>query len=96
MRTACAARRATVPPTTALRLPPVPAPKGAAAVSPWMSTTSSMSTPRWSATTWIIVVSRLWPWLPEPINTCTVPSGSTRTVATSEPITPYARPPRST
>ena len=61
------------------------APKGAAAVSPWTSTTSSMSTPRWSATTWTIVVSRLWPVESGPINTCTVPVGSMRTVVASVP-----------
>src|SRR6478609_3583150 len=42
---------------TALRLPPVPGPNGADAVSPWMTVTSSTSTPRRSATTWATVVS---------------------------------------
>ncbi len=34
------------PPTTRLRLPPVPKPIGAPVVSPWRTTTWSKSTPR--------------------------------------------------
>ena len=44
-----------------LRLPPVPAPKGVTAVSPWIVVTSSMSTPSASAVSCTTVVSRLLP-----------------------------------
>jgi hypothetical protein len=44
-----------------LRLPPVPAPNGVTAVSPWTVCTSAMSAPRASATSWTTVVSRLLP-----------------------------------
>ena len=44
-----------------LRLPPVPAPNGVTAVSPWIVATSSMSAPSASAASWITVVSRLLP-----------------------------------
>ena len=46
-----------------LRLPPVPGPSGVVSVSPCTTRTWSMSTPSSSATTWAMVVSRLWPWL---------------------------------
>ena len=47
-----------------LRLPPVPAPNGVSAVSPWMVWTSAMSTPRASAVSCTTVVSRLLPRRP--------------------------------
>ena len=44
-----------------LRLPPVPAPNGVTAVSPWIVCTSPMSAPSASAVSWTTVVSRLLP-----------------------------------
>ncbi len=68
-----------------LRLPPVPAPYGVRAVSPWMVVTSSMSTPRASAVSWTTVVSRLLPVEPPATYTLTLPDGSMRMVAPSVP-----------
>ena len=81
---------------TALRLPPVPGPNGAEAVSPWTTVTSSTSTPRRSATTWAIVVSRLWPWLPLLISACTWPLTPMLTTAPSLAMLPIAMPDGST
>ena len=61
-----------------LRLPPVPGPNGALSVSPWWTVTSSMCTPRNSAASCAVVVSRPWPCAPEPMNTSTRPSGCMR------------------
>ena len=68
-----------------LRLPPVPAPKGVTAVSPWIVCTSAMSTPSASATSCTTVVSMLFP--PDPPATYTLirPDGSMRIVAPSVP-----------
>ena len=44
-----------------LRLPPVPAPNGVTAVSPWIVCTSAMSAPSASAASCTAVVSRLLP-----------------------------------
>ena len=49
-----------------------------------------MSHPRWVATTWAIVVSMLWPWLPVPSRTCTLPLTSMLSTAGSELSTPNA------
>ena len=68
-----------------LRLPPVPAPNGVTAVSPWMVETSSMLTPSASAVSWIVVVSRLFPVDPPATYTLTLPDGSMRMVAPSVP-----------
>ena len=68
-----------------LRLPPVPAPYGVRAVSPWMVWTVEMSTPSASAVSWIAVVSRLLPAEPPARYTLTAPVGSMRIVAPSLP-----------
>ena len=44
-----------------------------------------MLTPISSATIWVMVVSMLCPWLPVPMYTLTLPLGSIRIVAASEP-----------
>ena len=91
-----AAALAAPPTITALRLPPVPGPNGADAVSPWTTVTSSTSTPSSSATTWAIVVSRLWPWLPLLMSACTLPLTPMRTIAASVAMLPMAMPDGST
>ena len=65
------------------RLPPVPPPNGAIAVSPWIVLTSAMSTPRASAVSCTTVVSRLLPVEPPATYTFTFPVGSIRIVAPS-------------
>ena len=66
-----------------LRLPPVPAPNGVMAVSPWIVATSFTSTPSASAVSCTTVVSRLFPVEPPATYTFTVPDGSMRIVAPS-------------
>ena len=55
------------------------------AVSPWMVLTSSMSTPSASAASCTTVVSRLLPVEPPATYTLTLPDGSMRIVAPSDP-----------
>ena len=55
--------------------------KGARSVSPDTTRTSSKPTPNSSATTWVKVVSWLWPWGCWLVNTVAVPSGSSFTRA---------------
>jgi hypothetical protein len=91
-RTVAAASVAAPLTSTALRLPPVPGPDGVASVSPWMTVTTSMSTPSWSATTWATVVSTLWPWLALLMSACTSPLTPMLTMAASLARLPMATP----
>ncbi len=58
------------------------------AVSECSTSTSSGSTPSWSATIIDHDVSWPWPWGVAPVTTCTLLVGSTRTVAVSQPPAP--------
>ena len=59
-------------------------PYGPVPVSPWMTSTTSGSTPSRSATICAIVVSRPWPCGEVPVKTVTEPDGCTRTTADSQ------------
>ena len=63
-------------------------PIGAMAVSLCSTSTSSVLTPSLSATSIDHVVSWPCPWGVAPVTTCTVPVGSIRTVAASQPPAP--------
>jgi hypothetical protein len=54
-------------------------------VSPWSTSTASMSHPSRSATIWAQAVSWLWPCGDVPVITCTEPVGRQRIVAWSQP-----------
>ena len=84
------------PPMAADRLPPVPAPKGVAVVSPCTNSMSSRAQPRCSATSCDMVVARLCPWSPLPMRMRTLPPGSTRMVACSVAREAHAMPEGST
>ena len=71
--------------TTPPRLPRVPMPYGAAAVSPDWTRTFSIGTVSSSASAWATVVRCPWPWLTMPIWAETAPLGSIRTMAASWP-----------
>ena len=73
-----------VPPTASDREPYVPMPNGTRPVSPWTTSTLSMSMPSLAATTCANVVSWPCPWLCEPVNTVTPPVGFTRTSPASK------------
>ena len=77
------------PPTTRLRLPPVPLPIGVFSVSPCRTTILSNGTPRWSARICENAVSCPWPWAEVPVYAVTVPPGSTRTTALSKGPKPH-------
>src|SRR5207245_697586 len=72
-------------PTAMERLPNVPTPAATMAVSPWRTATSSIATPRRSATIWAKAVSSPWPCGLVPVSTVILPDVSTRTVALSQP-----------
>ena len=72
---------------TAPRLPKVPLPAGAIAVSAGARRTRSSATPSRSATTWAIVVAWPWPCEGKLVAQRTAPSGSIVTVADSTPRT---------
>ena len=82
------ARPRAPPPMTALRLPKVPVPCWMALVSPWRTTTRSMDTRSFSATTWANTVSCPCPWELAPVSTVISPVRSTRTVPLSKPAPP--------
>ena len=71
--------------TTPPRLPRVPIPYGAAAVSPACTRTRSSEIPSSSASAWATVVRCPCPWLTMPICAETAPLGSIRTIAASCP-----------
>ncbi len=54
-------------------------------VSPCRISTSSNGTPSWSATIWLHAVSWPWPWADDPVITSTLPVGSMRIDACSQP-----------
>ena len=72
-----------LPAVTALRLAKVPTPKGTAAVSPPITVTHSIGTPRASAATCAKLVSWPWPELTAPVATTTRPERSSLTVTPS-------------
>src|SRR5437870_5006396 len=72
-------------PTAMERLPNVPTPAATMAVAPWRTATSSIATPRRSATIWAKAVSSPWPCGLVPVSTVILPDVSTRTVALSQP-----------
>ena len=57
-------------------------------VSPCSTSTSSNGTPSWSATIWLHAVSCPWPCGDEPVTTSTLPVGSIRMDACSQPPAP--------
>ena len=63
-------------------------PLGATWVSPCSTSTSSKATPSRSATICDQAVSWPWPWAEEPVTTSTLPVGSIRTEALSQPPAP--------
>ena len=73
------------PPTAMLRLPKVPMPYCTSAVSPWRTEMSSRATPRKSAAICAKLVSSPCPCGEQPVSTVTLPDGSTRTDALSQP-----------
>src|SRR5215208_3209366 len=68
-------------------------PSGCTAVSPCRTSISSKPAPRRSATICENVVTCPWPCGDVPISACTLPVGSTRIVAASQPPAPYLRAP---
>ena len=63
-------------------------PIGPTLVSPCSTSTSSKSTPSASAAIWLHAVSWPWPCGVVPVTTSTLPVGSIRTVADSQPPAP--------
>ena len=57
-------------------------------MSPCSTSTSSKGTPSWSATIWLHAVSWPWPCGVEPVTTSTLPVGSIRIEADSQPPAP--------
>ena len=64
-------------------------PRGEIWVSPCSTSMSSNGTPSWSATIWLQAVSWPCPCPDEPVTTSTLPNGSTRIDAVSQPPAPY-------
>ena len=58
-------------------------------VSPCSTSTSSNATPSWSATIWLHAVSCPWPCGLVPVMTSTLPVGSIRIAACSQPPAAY-------
>ncbi len=73
------------PPTACDRLPNVPMPCLATAVSPWWMVMCSIGTPNWSASICAKVVSLPWPCGDAPVVALIRPSRSTVTCACSQP-----------
>src|SRR5207253_8662216 len=73
-----------LPPTTRLRLPPVPPPVGVSCVSPCRRRTDSNGTPSVSATTWAKLVSCPWPCDDEPVRAVIPPLESTSMLRSEE------------
>ena len=79
-----AALTTAMPPTTSDR-EPVSRPRGEVWVSPCSTSTSSNATPSLSATIWLHAVSCPCPWALAPVITSTLPVGSIRIEAVSQP-----------
>ena len=63
-------------------------PLGETWVSPCSTRMSSNGMPSLSATIWLQAVSWPWPWALDPVTTSTLPVGSMRTEACSQPPAP--------
>ena len=63
-------------------------PLGEIWVSPCSTRMSSNGTPSLSATIWLQAVSWPWPWALDPVTTSTLPVGSIRIEAFSQPPAP--------